>query len=379
MTQAPSSLLRSFFCEKFAFFAARIRNFSLIGRCDGVKRPRGPGGDLIGLFSEECRKMRSRKGFTLIELLVVIAIIAVLISLLLPAVQAAREAARRSQCRNNLKQLGLALWNYMDVSTRFPIPYSDVYNNCCTSGTKPCHCGVSGCRNDWNAHMWGERLLPFLEASTTYSRIDFNSPIFAPWTSPCPAATYTSKNSACASCSCAEHAGGPGHSGLCLPFGPSLAKPVHRGDAGMAVPFPSLLLCLHALERSKRLPGCLRLDLSDQGVLEIRLQLRQQLRSGPLRARNDGRYGFGVVARADHGRNVDDDVSRGNCRPAELVDPRRTVRSGQPRAADHVRRNPDQRLVRQQSRRLLGLLAKQGQMCPWQHVQRCQGLKLQRE
>jgi prepilin-type N-terminal cleavage/methylation domain-containing protein len=69
-----------------------------------------------------------RAGFTLIELLVVIAIIATLIALLLPAVQAAREAARRSQCRNNLKQFGIAMHNYHDVARMFPME-ATVYGN----------------------------------------------------------------------------------------------------------------------------------------------------------------------------------------------------------------------------------------------------------
>lgn len=69
------------------------------------------------------RRLRRTRGFTLIELLVVIAIIAILIALLLPAVQQAREAARRTQCKNNMKQLGLALHNYHDVYKTFPPGY----------------------------------------------------------------------------------------------------------------------------------------------------------------------------------------------------------------------------------------------------------------
>ena len=82
-------------------------------------------------------KLRFR-GFTLIELLVVIAIIAVLIALLLPAVQQAREAARRTQCKNNLKQFGLAIHNYHDVVNVFPSSMNYGQPSCCSIAGVEC-------------------------------------------------------------------------------------------------------------------------------------------------------------------------------------------------------------------------------------------------
>jgi len=116
----------------------------------------------------------------LIELLVVIAIIAVLIALLLPAVQAAREAARRTQCRNNLKQLGIAEHNYHDINKMFTPSFLVTYGPVLTGlfGSGPC--GTCATFDDPNVHTWGERLLPYIEANNVYSKIDMNGPIFAP-------------------------------------------------------------------------------------------------------------------------------------------------------------------------------------------------------
>jgi prepilin-type N-terminal cleavage/methylation domain-containing protein len=102
-----------------------------------------------------------QRGFTLIELLVVIAIIAVLIALLLPAVQQAREAARRSQCKNNLKQLGLALHNYHDSFNLFPMGHTRSNDG---SG------GVTG----WRGYSLHAMILPYIDQAPLYSRINFN-------------------------------------------------------------------------------------------------------------------------------------------------------------------------------------------------------------
>lgn len=99
-----------------------------------------------------------KRGFTLIELLVVIAIIAILIALLLPAVQQAREAARRSQCKNNMKQLGLAIHNYHDVYDQFPLNYSSTWGQ-----------ALNG-----QSMSWMVTILPYIDQAPLFNQIDHN-------------------------------------------------------------------------------------------------------------------------------------------------------------------------------------------------------------
>jgi prepilin-type N-terminal cleavage/methylation domain-containing protein len=103
-----------------------------------------------------------KRGFTLIELLVVIAIIAILVALLLPAVQQAREAARRSTCKNNLKQIGLALHNYNDTHRTFPYGHMEVQpgNYSSTAPYLTYH---------WR-DTWAHQILPFVDQATLYQK-----------------------------------------------------------------------------------------------------------------------------------------------------------------------------------------------------------------
>lgn len=101
----------------------------------------------------------ARRGFTLIELLVVIAIIAILIALLVPAVQKVREAAARTQCVNNLKQIGLAIHNYEGVHKKLPTPGEGIIPG--TTGTK-----------DYDVHSFFTSILPYVDQAPAYALID---------------------------------------------------------------------------------------------------------------------------------------------------------------------------------------------------------------
>ncbi len=106
-------------------------------------------------MNDRRRPSRRNRGFTLIELLVVIAIIAILIALLLPAVQQAREAARRTQCKNNLKQIGLALHNYQSTHSVFP----------------PSFCIGATTGGTWSIHA---RILPFMDQASVFASADLS-------------------------------------------------------------------------------------------------------------------------------------------------------------------------------------------------------------
>ena len=136
-------------------------------------------GGRSGLTGRRLATKRNIAGFTLVELLVVIAIIGILIGMLLPAVQMVREAARRTACKNNMRQLGLALHNYESALQQFPSGYAYALGSQYAAQTGY---QMSGGMADANhlGHAWGMFILPFIEQQNLYDMAKINLPVFDP-------------------------------------------------------------------------------------------------------------------------------------------------------------------------------------------------------
>ena len=106
------------------------------------------------------RKLARRDGISLIEVLVVLAVVGLLIAILLPAIQKTREAARRTQCKNNMKQIGLAISNYHDVHQVYPLNY-----------------GAGAYDGTNRGASWMQMVLPYIEHHDVYSSIRFGQPL----------------------------------------------------------------------------------------------------------------------------------------------------------------------------------------------------------
>ncbi len=184
-----------------------------------------------------------RRGFTLIELLVVIAIIGVLIALLLPAVQAAREAARRSQCTNNLKQIGLAIHNY--ISQNQVVPAQCMY---------PASANLS---QGWS-FSWYLAILPQMEQTPTFNAINFS---ISPWDAAQNTAAFTQLSTLlCPSESVKQKPSSP-----VAPSGTSNYAGNYGGPAAI-MPYSGTIVPLEDLERINGSVGPIGLESIQDGT-----------------------------------------------------------------------------------------------------------------